>query len=284
MEKLELSQIYPNPDQPRKHFSRSKLEDLAQSIKECGLLEPIVVVKRRNGYMILAGERRFHACKMAGLKKAPVRVLSANRQKVAELSLLENLQREDLNLIEEANAYQGLLEMGLTMEELAQKMGFKQTWRIKERLNLLRLHQDYKDALVEKRLTPSQAQEISRLPHDKQHQLYDMIMQGKADTYNKLRSLANHLLVPPPEQTELAGPELTEKEKAVGQKYDRMVERLVSFIKSSFDPEDLKVLPRVTGSNVSVNIEQLEIAIRELNKIKRAMMDAESAQEIHQVA
>jgi len=111
---IALDRIFPNPDQPRKEFSQRRLEELAQSIKESGLMEPIVVTRRGARYMIIAGERRFRACKLAGLTEVPVREIEADDQKVAELALLENLQREDLNLIEEAQAYQDLLNRGLT--------------------------------------------------------------------------------------------------------------------------------------------------------------------------
>ena len=116
--------------QPRKVFDEKALAELSQSIKECGLLEPIVATPRKGGYMIIAGERRYRACKRIGIKKVPVRVIRANSWKVAELSLLENLQRQDLNLIEEARAYQQLMDLGLSMEEVAKKMGMKQTWRL----------------------------------------------------------------------------------------------------------------------------------------------------------
>jgi ParB family chromosome partitioning protein len=101
---MAIESIFPNPDQPRKEFSERKLEELAQSIRENGLLEPIVVTPRAGRFMIIAGERRFRACRLAGLAKAPVRVFEADDRAVAERALLENLQREDLNLIEEARA------------------------------------------------------------------------------------------------------------------------------------------------------------------------------------
>ena len=228
--------------------------------------------------MIIAGERRYRACKLVGIKKVPVRVIRANNRKVAELSLLENLQREDLNLIEEARAYQKLMDLGLSMEEIAKKMGMKQIWRIRERTDLLRLHPQYQKMLIDRLITPSQAYELSRLPHDKQHQLHGFIRIGKADTYNKLRSLANVLLVPPPEQTVFGGA-LSEDEKSIGKKYDEMVDRLLLFIRRSFYKEDLKILQKVTRSNVSVNITKLDAIIRQLNEIKKAMIRAESKRE-----
>ena len=102
----------------------------------------------------------------------------------------------------------------------------------------------YQSRLIEKVITPSQAYEMSRLPEEKQHILYDKIRNGQAGTYNKLRALANALLVPPPEQVEIGG-RLSAKEIEVGTKYDRMVDRLLSFVRGSFNKDDLKVLKKV---------------------------------------
>jgi len=149
-QEMSIKNIFPNPGQPRNTFCPKKLDGLSRSIEENGLLEPIVVTPRDKRFMIVAGERRYRASKLAGLNTIPVRILEADDKKVAELALLENLQREDLNLVEEARAYQDLINRGHTMEGLAQKMGFKQTWRIRERLDLLRLAVTYQNRLIEK--------------------------------------------------------------------------------------------------------------------------------------
>lgn len=278
MQTIPLKQIFPNPDQPRNHFCPKKLDELALSIRENGLLEPIVATRRNGKYMIIAGERRYRACKLAGLQKVPLRVLEADDKKVAELALLENLQREDLNLIEEAQGYQRLMDLGMSMEEVAQKMGFKQTWRIRERLELLRLHPTFQSRLVEKHLTPSQAYELSRLPQDKQYLLYEKISQGKADTYNKLRALASALLSPPPQQMVFGG-ELSIGELSIGKKYDALVDRVLGFISRSFDKDDLKVLAKVTQSTKAVNIQKIDLIIGELKKIQKAMIQAQAQKE-----
>ena len=139
---LMLSDIFPNPDQPRKDFDPIKLEELAMSIKEYGVQEPIKVVPRPlpspesgrgaegEGYMIVMGERRYRASKLAEMETIPAIIEELTDEQVEELALLENLQREDLNIIEEAKAFQRLLDRGLSVEELASKLGFKQPWRI----------------------------------------------------------------------------------------------------------------------------------------------------------
>ena len=154
----------------------------------------MLVVKKGDRYMIIAGERRWRACNVAGVSDVPVVIRQADDQQVAELSLLENLQREDLSIIEEAMAYQDLINRGLTQEEIAQKMGMKQSWRIQERLNILKLTPIYQEYVMKGILTPSQSQEMSRLPRDKQDIVFDRIQSGKLDTYNKLRSMVNSLI------------------------------------------------------------------------------------------
>ena len=122
---LPLSQIDPKSDQPRKSFDKEALEELASSIAENGLLQPIIVREHLGGrYQIIAGERRFRASKMAGLSEIPVILMDKDDRKAAEIALIENIQREDLNPVEEAMAFRSLMnEYGLTQEELSEKIG-----------------------------------------------------------------------------------------------------------------------------------------------------------------
>ena len=123
--KLKLSMIDPKSDQPRKYFDKEALEELAASISENGLLQPILVREYADGrYQIIAGERRFRASKLAGLTEIPAIVLEKDDRKVAEIALIENIQREDLNPVEEAMAFRALIkEYDLTQEELSEKVG-----------------------------------------------------------------------------------------------------------------------------------------------------------------
>ena len=123
--KLSISLVDPKADQPRKNFDKAALEELAKSIEENGLLQPILVREYGNGrYQIIAGERRFRASKIAGLSEIPAIILDKDDRKVAEISLIENIQREDLNPIEEAMAFKSLAEeYGLTQEELSERVG-----------------------------------------------------------------------------------------------------------------------------------------------------------------
>lgn len=281
MKTLPINKIYPNPDQPRKHFHQGKLEELAQSIAENGLMEPIIVVQRGNLYMIVAGERRWRACKLAGLIEVHIRIIEADEQQVAQLALLENLQRQDLNVMEEALAYQGLIEMGMKQEEIALKMGIKQDWRIHERLNLLKLSSVFQDYVVKGILSPSQAQEMSRLPRDKQDIIFDKIQSGKLDTYNKLRSMVNSLIQVEEQTAFIMEP--SPEEKKVVTRYDTMIEKMTAFLRKSFNREDLSILSTVLTPCAQVNIEKIDDMIIHLNKIKRALMQSDSSSQVVQM-
>ena len=122
---LTISLVDPKSDQPRKHFDKDSIAERAKSIEENGLLQPILVREYANGrYQIIAGERRFRACKVAGLSEIPAIILDKDDRKVAEIALIENIQREDLNPVEEAMAYKALAdEYNLTQEEVSEKVG-----------------------------------------------------------------------------------------------------------------------------------------------------------------
>ena len=147
---LPISKVEPRKEQPREYFDQEKLEELSRSISEYGVIQPIVVRKLDSGYyQIIAGERRWRASRMAGLKEVPVRVIEADDKTTAKLALVENLQREDLNPIEEAKGYKALIEdYGLTQEEAAKSVGCSRP-AITNSLRLLNLGTEIQ-ALVEK--------------------------------------------------------------------------------------------------------------------------------------
>lgn len=158
---LKLSLVDPKSDQPRKNFDKESLEELAESIKENGLLQPILVREYGDGrYQIIAGERRFRASKLAGLTEIPAIILDKDDRKVAEIALIENIQREDLNPVEEAMAYKALAEeYGLTQEELAQKVS-KSRSAIANALRLLDLPKPVLDLVVEGKLSQGHARTL----------------------------------------------------------------------------------------------------------------------------
>ena len=156
---LPLKNVSPDEEQPRRHFDKESLDDLANSIKEYGVLQPIVVVKNQdNLYTIVAGERRWRASKLAGLKTVPAIVRSLDNQRKLEVSLIENVKRRDLNPLEIATAYLKLREQfNLTLEEIGQRVGGKSVSAISNYLRLLRLPDCAKSAIVSGELSEGQA-------------------------------------------------------------------------------------------------------------------------------
>ncbi|MBR4671758.1 MAG: ParB/RepB/Spo0J family partition protein [Bacilli bacterium] len=161
---LPVDELRPNPYQPRKVFDEDKLNELANSIKEHGIFQPIIVKKSSiKGYEIIAGERRVKACKIAGIEKIPAIVRDFTDEQMMEIALLENLQRENLNSIEEAMAYKNLLDaMKVTQEELAKRLG-KSRSHITNMLGLLNLPEEVKDMIVEEKISMSHARVLSKM-------------------------------------------------------------------------------------------------------------------------
>ena len=273
-----LSLIYPNPDQPRKIFDQGKLEELAQSIKEQGLIEPLVVVPRLPKFMLVAGERRWRACQIAGLSSAPVRIICANDDQIAEMALVENIQRQDLTPLEEAKAFKEMLDRGYTKEALAQKLGFKQAWRVDERLSLLSLSPKFQDALIYGIISPSQAFEISRLEdHGDQEAVFQKVKAGQLPTYNHLRKFINALLDAKKETFLFAVPKKEDLETI--NRWEKVLDAVTGLVVRSFGQDDCKVLAKVLNGNSAVNVQKIDLVIRHLNQIKKAMLENSSRQE-----
>lgn len=145
---VKLTDVMPNPNQPRKNFDEEKLQTLSDSIKEHGLIQPIIVTRKDENYIIVAGERRWRAAKKAGIKKIPVLIRDYNDLAVKEIALIENLQREDLNPIEEAMGYRSLMDdYNLTQEEISARLG-KSRSAIANSVRLLSLDKYTQDKLV----------------------------------------------------------------------------------------------------------------------------------------
>lgn len=162
---VKLTEVMPNKDQPRKTFDEEKLRVLADSLKEHGLIQPIVVKKTDNGYVIIAGERRWRAARIAGLKKIPVIIKDYDDLTVKEIALIENLQREDLNPIEEALGYRSLMdEYGLTQEEISARLG-KSRSAVANSVRLLTLDSFTKDKLISGEITEGHARCALSVPN-----------------------------------------------------------------------------------------------------------------------
>ena len=150
---LPVERIQPNTSQPRKTFDREELEALAQSIRENGLLQPVTVRKEGGTYLLIAGERRLRACKLAGLREIPAIVTDCAPEDSAVLALLENLQRKDLQMFEQANALVNLLrEWQITQEEAAKRLGLSQSY-LANKLRLLKLTAEEQSEILDFKLT-----------------------------------------------------------------------------------------------------------------------------------
>ena len=150
---LNINRIEPNKNQPRKEFNEDALQELADSIKQFGVIEPLVVVKRKGYYELIAGERRWRAARLAGLKEVPVVIKDYDDQQIVEIALIENIQREDLNPIEEAHAYERLIqEFNLTQDEVAERVSKSRT-TVTNALRLLKLTEKVQQMLIDDMLS-----------------------------------------------------------------------------------------------------------------------------------
>ena len=167
-----IEEIIPNRSQPRKHFDDAKLQELAESIKEKGILEPLIVRRVDQGYELIVGERRWRAAQKAGLKEVPVVVKEAQGREVLEISLIENLQREDLNPIEAAEAFKHLIEaFNISQEDLSKRIGKDRT-TITNTLRLLKLPLEVRNQLLQNRITSGHARALLSLENkEKQKEL-----------------------------------------------------------------------------------------------------------------
>ena len=162
-QEIEIELLTPNPFQPRVEFDNEKLAELTQSIKELGVVQPVIVTQIKNGYQIVAGERRWRAAKAAGLERIPVVIRDYTEQECLEIALVENIQRENLNPIEEANAYKTMIEkLGYKQEELAERLG-KSRSAVTNTMRLLGLPQQIRDAVREGKISSGHARSLLSL-------------------------------------------------------------------------------------------------------------------------
>ena len=160
---LKINEVEPNKKQPRKFFNEEALKELSDSIKQHGIVQPLVVAKQKDYYEIIAGERRWRAAKMAGLKEVPVVIKDYSPQEIMEVALIENIQREDLNPVEEAKAYQNLIkEYNLKQKEVAERVS-KSRSAITNSLRLLKLNERVLDFLIQETISSGHARALLAL-------------------------------------------------------------------------------------------------------------------------
>lgn len=191
IKEIPVNEIVPNPHQPRRHFAAADLDDLVSSIKEHGILQPLVVSFCDNQYELIAGERRWRAAKALGLKTVPVIVRDASKQQKLEWALIENLQRTDLNPLEEALAYRALMdEFSFTQEEAAARVG-KSRPAVANTLRLLELPEYIQDALQENKITKSHARTLlAEADPKRRKELFEAMLTGKVTVRSAERVVA----------------------------------------------------------------------------------------------
>jgi ParB family chromosome partitioning protein len=217
-----IEEIRPNPFQPRKTFPDEQLQELVESIREKGILQPLVVRRKGDRFELIAGERRWRAAQMAAMKEVPILVKEVSESEMLELSLIENIQREDLNPIEEAEAYKGLMEQfRLTQEEISRKVGKDRT-TIANTVRLLKLPPEVKQSLAEGKISTGHARAFLSLEGtEKQKSLLKKILLGglsvrqTENLVKRLRTKASPL----PRKTDSEwGPLVEELQRALGTK------------------------------------------------------------------
>ena len=236
--KLKLSEIEPNTAQPRKEFNEDRLAELADSIKKYGIIQPIVVTKKGKGYQIIAGERRWRAARLAGLKEIPAIIREYTDKESMEVALVENLQRSDLNAVEEALAYQSLIdEYNLKQDEVAERVSKSRT-AVTNSLRLLKLSDKVKQMLVDDMLSPGHARAL--LAIDDENVQYETALSifdeglSVRETEQLVKGVINIL----------AGNEIDDKGQIKVKKKDEALEAILNSM-----AEDLKT---IIGSKVSI--------------------------------
>jgi ParB family chromosome partitioning protein len=175
---IAISRVAPNPSQPRKVFRESELASLAASIREQGVLQPLVVRKRGDGYELIIGERRWRASQLAGLDEVPAVVLDATDRQVVEMALVENVQRADLNPMELAEAFRVLIDdEGMTQEEAGRRVGLDRS-SVANHLRLLELPREIQQDLIDQRLTMGHAKAILQVPPEQRVLVRDQIIRS----------------------------------------------------------------------------------------------------------
>ena len=250
VEEVDISRVVPNPHQPRLNFDEEKLQELANSIKENGIIQPLIVSQNGGQYELIAGERRLQASKIAGLSKVPVIVKKVDEQKKLELAIVENVQRHNLNPVEEAKAYKKLAEeFGLNQEEVAQKMGVSRS-AVANKLRLLTLPLEIQKALMEGIISEGHAKAILAVDNpEKQRALFEMILKNKL-TVRQLEDKTKEISVRSHKRLVAVDPETKNME-------DQLSEKLKTKVKISkagnggkimieyYSPEELEVILNV---------------------------------------
>lgn len=292
-EPLPMEEVYANPNQPRKLFDEAALDELAASIKGRGLIQPIKVTPRpqpggKGKYMIVVGERRWRAHQRLGATTIQATISVMSDDEIADAAIIENLQRKDITPLEEARAYQARLDTGLTVDQLAERLGLKQSWRITERTDLLKLTAENQEAFARGALTPSQAYEMSHLGPAMQRVLFNAIGEGKCRSYAELRKTVQALAARE-QQTELptAAPGVeppTEADHERVREVEALIGKVCELVQRGFHGNDVVILRKVNPANADVLADKLELIESCLRKLRLELRAAAVTRSLEQTA
>ncbi len=242
---IPVEQIDPSPNQPRKNFARADMEELINSVRTNGIIQPLILIKKEQGrYEIIAGERRWRSAKIIGLKTVPSLVRAINVNKKLEIALLENIQRKDLNAIEKARAYQRLIdEFNLTQENISKRLGMARA-TVANTLRLLRLPEVIQNAIEQEKISEGHAKTLSSINDPvKQETLLKRIL-GLGLTVRETAKMINNKRVRKAIKT---NPDLEEKEKILSRALDTKVKirqsgKKIKILIEVYNQEDLDII------------------------------------------
>lgn len=223
---VKINQVEPNRDQPRKDFDEDALVELADSIKQFGILQPLIVQKKKDYYEIIAGERRWRAAKIAGVKEVPVIVKEFTDQEIVEISLIENIQRENLNPIEEAMAYKRLLEeFNLKQDEVAERVSKSRT-AVTNSMRLLKLSPRVQQMIVDDMISTGHARALLAIDDEEQQYILANKIFDEKLSVRETEKLVKEILNPHQKETE------KEKDRAQDLVYEQLEEKIKGIIGS----------------------------------------------------
>lgn len=272
---LPISSVYPNPDQPRKLFVQSELDELAASIGRSGLIQPITVTPREDRWMIIAGERRWRASCQAGVPT----IIAVIREDIGEvdieeLAMVENLIRSDMNGMEEAVGYQKFVNRGKTTAEIAVICGFENDDRVKDRLALLKLMPHIQDAVRAGHISPAQGRQLAYLEEPNQQRLFNALKAGHIQTAHKLRRCVV-AAYDAERQTDLFndGVSLNARERKALTQVDVFIDG-ADRLMAGFTDDDLQIIRVTCKSDAPRCIEKIKLLTAYCARIRNALETA----------
>ncbi|MEZ5846498.1 MAG: ParB/RepB/Spo0J family partition protein [Geminicoccaceae bacterium] len=279
IQKIPLHLIDRNEDQPRQSFPADHIEGLAKSIEENGLLQPITVRKKRDGrFEIIAGECRFRAHQLLEERGGRALKISAVVRKTTIanrdiMAIIENLQRRDVNLMEEARAYKRMLDHGWSESDLASKLGLKNVGRIRQRVALLNLREQYQDLVEKGSLTPYQAQFMMRLSTDRQDRLFRAIKDGKCEGWEKLKMYGDTLHEEQQQGSMFSDEEtgkISEDDERALTTMERRIEAVARMVTSGFSDDNAVTISRkVRPDRANEMADRLDLIGRHVQDLAR---------------